>query len=546
MTENTPVELEVLEVELISINTGDARLPTVHIVLSEDSQIFKNDPSYEGVYIVDKVQFIEADEEMIVQFSSREVDGVLKSGDPTYSVALPLQYVQTSQMVSMWVAGPNFILSSGIEDNVNGEEIDISDDTMFISFPTLGTPEFIQIVAAITKATTGQTTVNIDTDVFNEVRSEAISLIMDLVNGDEAALLKVYSLINPLDQLLIDQKKSDFVLNKEQEKLVILRDLFINLQAETHPASISPAILEHENPEEFISDVEDFETMMKQNGFEDSFFHEINNVAKLTLDPNATGEEKIAFLSAPFTKENLPGKMGVLASKITLDLFFNRNWNAITSEESEEDVRSGDYLAAVALIVAARLSRMQQMYTDEGRAYSPVIILAKALSIPNEPIFWAMNEAVKLLASDKTIPFNELLECTVPDPEEPRSALQAPLGMILHQFGHMILKEEWAKEILSIALKEQPIIVSFLSDLYQDSEESHDKHNGDRPCIPAQAAINLFSIGFTIPDIIDQLGKSLLALAELNAFKHTNFQKGSIDWNDYTKSYLGTVIEGDD
>lgn len=553
MADKEIINLEVEEVSLINLNFNETRIPVVHIILSEDSPFFEVNAVNSNEYLISDISADSERNTLTIFFSINPES--LDEGDEldttVFALGLPLQYVQASHMIGMWLPAPSFLISTGFGE-LEPEEVNNVDINFFdaiIDFPELGTAEFLTLMSTLTKATTGKIAINIDVQSFNEVRSELIAIIMELLNGNQDALIRLYGYINPLNTLRDEQKNDNFVQSAEQEKLFIFRDLVQTLQRETHPAVLAPILKAAADPETFFSDIEEFESMMAKNGLNESFFGD-EQANTLNVNPNSTAEAKIAFMSTALDKNLLPGKLASLKDKINLDLVFSQNWNQVNLGEVEE--HNGEYIVSMVIVVASRLARLQQIDSESNKAFSPVIVLVKGLSIPNEQIFWAMIESIKLLATQRSIPFNELMEFTVPDINEPRTALQAPLGMLLHQFGHLIIREEWRKEIISLALKELPVIQSFIEDLFPEEfsdpkdttdYDPADEHKNNHPCIPAQAAMNLLSIGFGVLDIIDQLGKAMVSLAELNAFKHTDFSKGSIGWNDYTKDYLSKIIE---
>lgn len=551
MADKKVINLEVEEVSLINLNFNETRIPVVHIILSEDSPFFEVNAVKSNEYLISDIS-ADAEQNTLTIFFSINPESLDEGDEPdttVFTLELPLQYVQASHMIGMWLPAPSFLISTGFgelePEEINNVDLDFFD--AIIDFPELGTAEFLTLMSTLTKATTGKLAINVDVQSFNEVRSELIAIIMELLDGNQDALIRLYGYINPLNTLREEQKNGGFIPSAEQEKLFIFRDLVQTLQRETHPAVLAPILKSAADPETFSSDIEEFESMMAQNGLTEAFFGEEQaNTLNVTFD--STAEAKIAFMSTTLGRDQLPGRLALLKDKINLDLVFSRNWNQVNLGEQEEE-HNGEYIVSMVIVIASRLARLQQIDSESDKVFSPVIVLVKGLSIPNEQIFWAMIESIKLLATQRSIPFNELMEFTVPDINEPRTALQAPLGMLLHQFGHLIIREEWRKEIISLALKELPVIQFFIEDLFPDTfsdskdAADHDEHKNNHPCIPAQAAMNLLSIGFSVLDIIDQLGKAMVSLAELNAFKHTAFSKGSIGWNDYTKDYLSKIIE---
>jgi hypothetical protein len=562
LTDSTPIRLDAEEINLISLNHEGNKIPVVHIVMSEDSELIEASSANSGTYLVKDVKllsdgksieltFEEDSEEPEETYPEDGVEERLIENPQQYSLIIPLQYVQASQMIGMWLAAPSFVISTGF-GNLTIEEInelDIDYYDALIDFPAANSIAFMQFMSTLTKATTGKLLINIDVKFFNEIRSELISVVMDLVNGNPEGLIKVYAYINPLNELNAKQTEEGFEPTKEQEKLYLLRDFVRSLQQKTHPSALAPVFHESEDPAAFTEEIESFEAIMKSNGFtEDSFVSEEPSGSLDKVNYNSSPEQKIAFLSAPLTPDILPNKMTGLKDKIIMPALYETNWNNVDPEDAEK-ITDGDIVALTIILIATRLSRLEQLDDPDHRHLSPMLVLVEGLSNQNEQILWAISESIKLLAKDNALPFTDLFECTVPDINEPRTALQAPLGMLLHQFGHLVLKEEWSKDIIMIALKDYPVIMSFVEDLFPneyDSDDDEDEHNNSQPCIPAQAAINLLSIGFTVPDIISQLGQSMVSLAELNAFKHTNFSKGSSDWNEYTDDYLSKIVSEED
>lgn len=532
MTDQNIQDLTVSDVEIVNIVMDSTKTPVVHIVVEESSV---SDPDELTQYFISRIEPDKDTTGFVKLFFRKNIE----EEGTDFAVSIPLQYAQVSQIVGMLLPTPNFVMSSesDIAEPSDSGDYEITDFPAIISFALSSSPEFAQTTSMLSRLTTGKHTVQLDIDVFNEGRAEMISLIGDVVNGESEALEKLFAYIEPLNAMVADKEKDDFQPSDEQQKLIILEDLTVKLLNATNPIMISSSFKGAAPTEDFIEDIESFEGIMRGSGIDDSFFADVSN------DISATPESKIAHISKPLTKDNFPLKMERLVPSINLPEVYKTTWNSIEEPEQEEKL-TGEITVAGMIMVAARLGRIEEV-ADGNFELEPTMMLIKALSVPGEQIIWAMNETIKLLSKNQFRPFNDVFTLTVPDAEEPRSALQAPLGFVLHEFGHLVQGEGWRKDILALGLKDYPIIFSFVDEILS-SEGEHDHSEDDEEssmCVPARAAVNLLGLGFTIKDIVDQLGQAMMAMAELNAHKHTDYKKNSIDWDNYTKSYLASILE---
>jgi hypothetical protein len=459
----------------------------------------------------------------------------LEEKTKNYRLRIPFSWVRTASLLSSHSGFPMFMIAP--------EDVDYSSTTVYslMEFDAMVLPIGDEEVdntldSLISEHITGSPDLRLTFDEFNSARTEVMEIIIGLIHGDNKALLSAYSYVNSYNEFSHDSKKNGWQPKAEQKKLAYIKTQLLSLLSKTNPAAISSELMNSENIEEHVADISTFEELMRENGL-DRMFDEALPEAK---SPGGNSpQEQVAYLARPIT--TLPRSMASLEKKLKTLPAIDKPWQ--TSPETDL-ISTGDDLAAAFVVVATRLARLEELQLeDEGRIY-PMVVLGHGLAVQGEEGPWILRESMRLLAVDKTLPLTDFLMNGTGN-LNPQELTNTVLGFLFHRFGHKILEEKWERNIIKIALRNQPLMAEFVDEVYEQAAQERPGDLGDdeAPCSVIAASFNFFRLGFDKDSMVKELIGAMLSVADLNAHKETEFIKDSPDWQQYLEDYLVSLVE---
>jgi hypothetical protein len=491
-----------------------------------------------------------------------------------YSLIVNLADAHLAQMLCVGTNAPAFVITSDAELKERvGEPNRTSvweDFIAILEFPYPDTPEYFTATGALIQAVTGVLPINIHGSELDKLRADIMEQILRLAKGSPDSLVKSFGYINPLNRLLSSDSSKKPLPSKEETDLLFTYDTINKFYQIMPPNAIAAIIQDAPDTNEYLEDIDVVNEIFKESGLDTMF----NEVLAETEDPakdelnylrvpskGSSHEELIAYYSAPITPESIPFDMQGLLPLINMPLLYDYNWASGFVEITERSTNVGEIAVAKLITVAIRFSRLKEITKIVGSGLSPLGFLMQALMVNGESPMWSINESVMRLQEDmeENVLFNELLREGFPDVDEdrpfnPEEILRSgPTVVLFDRLGHMILNEEWDKDTLLISLKSKnlSILNNYINELYEVADqlsdfdyEDGDEHNG--PCPAMLATVNIFKERPDLDKVIKELGYAFIFLARLNAFKYTDHEENSDEWNEYIHRYLESVLKPGD
>jgi hypothetical protein len=501
-------------------------------------------------------------------------DDLEEPEEVVYSLIVNLADAHLAQMLCVGTNAPAFVVTSDAELKERvGEPNRTSvweDFIAILEFPYPDTPEYFTATGALIQAVTGVLPINIHGSELDKLRADIMEQILRLSKGSSDALVKSFSFINPLNRLLNGDSSKKELPSKEDTDLLFTYDSINKFYQIMPPNAIAAIIQDAPDTNEYLEDIDVVNEIFKESGLDAMF----NEVLAETEDPakdelnflripskGASQEELIAYYSAPITPESIPFDMQAIVPLLNMPLLYDYNWASGFVDITERSTNIGEIAVAKLITIAVRFSRLKEITKITSSSLSPVGFLMQALMMNGESPMWSVNESVIRLKEDieENVLFSEILREGFPDVDEdrpfnPEEILRSgPTVVLFDRLGHMILNEEWDKETLLVSLqsKNLDILQNYITELYdvaaqlEDFDyEDGDEHNG--PCPAMLATVNIFKERPDIDEVINQLGYAFIFLARLNAFKYTDYEENSVEWNDYIDRYLKSVLKPTD
>jgi len=585
--ESEPIQLDTLHTELISVLLGRGLISLPLIILADESPLFE-DAEY------DFASATEADNEQetkpfilqikkIEQYTNSLFNVTFESvasEDETvlsYAALIPRQFIQTGMMASMFLGGgrtPSILVVSESESEYifTGDDDDLTEIVPLhhvlvqIQFPSAIDDqnlyqELSRVISQASDELVGESEggqrfrsmpLNITSAMANEARADIIEIIMGLSRGEETALANLYKYIEPINQvnfnLLHENGKIEDVTD-EQRMAVVFGDFLQKLFVETEPVTLAQEFTDDNERAE----IEEFEELfdMRDRDLADAFDrmivdYEDETNSPLIVDINSSDAEKLDYFIRPSNYHPLKRGFAKLADKINLELLYSRDWNAFdgTFDDNEEALSKGELAATYGLIVTQRLMLLADIFEEQetdGINESNIVLssLIKNLSLNNESVSWVLGEGVKRVSQEKPLIYREFMSIVAHKENDISMIVNGPFGILTHDFGHTVMREEWSETSMIMAVEHLPEIKTFISALFAVLREREDETDEEsEQCPVIEALVNTLGYGVDFMALSTQLGDAIAVMAELNAMKHTEFTHNSEPWNAFIKKYL--------
>lgn len=512
---------------------------------------------------LDGEEYSDEDEEISVEVA--DLAQIIKEGalplpdeyENLYSITMSLAEAHLGQMICVGTNAPAFVITSEKQLAEHKEKTNVWEDFIaLLEFPYLDTVEYFDSTASLIQAVTGSYPLNLQGERINFLRSKLMNDVLRLSNGSQKALIEAFSMINPLKKILAKSKlDSNEKPSVEDVELFFLHDAIDKIYQKTSPHVVAALINEAPNIEAYVDDIDTVNEIFKNSGLEEIFDDVLESTRgdeiNFLMSPTskATKEELISFYSAPIAPFSFPEKMRSIVPKIHMPILYDNNWS-IGDQVEETKSNGGEAAVAKLITVAVRFSRLKTIVEATGSYLNPIGFLVQALNFPQEHTVWSFVESVALLAENDggDLLFQELLAASLPKIDiaevSPNDIIQTATAVLLHRFGHLVIEEDWNKEALTLSMNGKGILNQFLTDVFSSVAKMEDEGTQEEePCPIMLATLSVFAIRPDYKQLVKELGEALKLLAELNALKHTDYAKNSVEWNDFITDYLRGMLE---
>lgn len=550
MPEETELNIIYPEnIDQVSVLNDSVKAPLGRISLAEEStsDIFNNPKSTYGskdskvTYIVSDIVRSEEDSDC-VNIIVTDVD----FPDRVFYIEIPIQYANAAFLLSQMVKTPMFFIvpSDDMVASLGYGPYQKSEIHTIIEAPQRKTPEFNKITKLLfnlSKPTEEENrSVVISGEQIDTVRIELIDIILGLIDGKPESLMKAYSHSHALNRT--NEIDANEQVSEEDKYGIVMKDFLLKLEQETHPIYFTTLFRQGTAAFQYVSDIEKFETMLSDMGLTDEFVKELD--MQITIDKDTSEEDLIAYYSKPIALNYTPEKIKNILTDIDNQYLWNFNWNTALEEEVNfKEMNAGDFFIAMLIIIAIRLARLEEMYVAKEKSlFSPLALMITSLTSPGEDFMWIVRESVKLLTHDKQETLYELL--TIPNDVEGRSPYSGPLGIIMHGIAHAALDSGLNLDSLSLALKDMPNVVAFIS-LVMETYESLPEQ------IKEAGEVACFIKGLILPNMGDEpltkdeakeIIDAVMVMAEMNVMKNTEASMNSPQWYDALETFYRGIV----
>lgn len=474
-----------------------------------------------------------------------------------YSVTISLAEAHLGQMLCVSTNAPAFVLTSesGFDVISSNSDKNVWEDFLAIlEFPYPDTSEYFDATATLIQSVTGSFPLNLKIDDLNKLRGDLINKVVSLSAGRVEALVESFGYINKMNKAF-KHKNNNLKPTLEDSMQIVTMDAIDKLYDITNPGVIASLVKATPFTEQSIQEMETLDTLLTDSGLNESFadiLTEEYEKKPLQLSANPTTEELVAYYSAPATRSSFPNALQHLVDKIQMPLFFENNWVGGSVEIKETKTNIGEINVSKLIAVAVRYARLQEIVTHVNDKFVPVALLIRALNFPSETSSWAYLESIKVMGRTvNTIKndelFNELMLPGLPNGDNevelvPEQILTTPGASIMHKVAHFVLEDNWDRELL-ISKAGTNVLNDFINEVYLIAEEVEAAEDSpNRPCPVMKVVFTHFANQANAEQTVKELGQLILALAELNALKHTNHTQGSPEWFEYVENYYSALF----
>lgn len=518
-------------------------------------------------------------EEHLTDEANREIQKVLRiqalmntdlkevNDQQIYSITLSLEEAHLAKILSADnPQSPAFVILS--ENKFRSLKRKLVDDRPNIyslpvlEFPEPNTNEYYSVVSYLDQKLTGIFPFHLSLSLVNKVRGDLLSLIVNLANGSNAALVQTFKYLNAVtksDATLIKRMRGDYSINPTTE------DMEFSFLSETVDRTFKFLTLDNllplftSTPEqgiEYLENVQALNDLLESSGLHEEFEKILGerSFPELSIPPSreASLEEVSEYLEQRILPTTLPVPMMGLSDKMNFDLLYSHDWIKGVPETLPDNVSPGAVTVAKILTLAVRYSRLQTLVETAEAPINPIAILMRALSDQTEMSLWAPAEAIRLLPQqnqkDGLFLFTQVLTSGLIHPSFGEESmpleflLRSLITHVLHRVGHMIVNEKFEKGTIETLLPEYSYLLPFVDALYPEDTGS----SGQQTCIPLEATVSVLTqTDFSTQGnaLVEETGMLLVDIANIKAAEA--FPEGNEkdpDWKEFVETYLVNQI----
>lgn len=490
------------------------------------------------------------------------VSSMVKTNDDMnlYSVTISLAEAHLGQMLCVSTNAPAFVLTSdaGFDAISSTKEKNVWEDFLAIlEFPYPDTSEYFDSTATLIQSVTGSFPLNVNIEDINRLRAHLMDKVIGMSNGRVESLVETFGFINPMNKAFKNRNKNIKPTMEDSLQLVTM-DAVEKIYEVTTPAVIASLVKATPFTQQSIAEMETLDNLLASSGLNESFgdiLAEEYEKKPLKLSSSPTTEELIAYYSAPATKSSFPAALEGLVSRIQMPLFYAHNWVGGNVELEETKTNIGEINVSKIIAVAIRFARLKEIVEHVEDKFVPVALILRALNFPSETSTWAYLESIKIMSRNANKKksddlFTELMLPGLPNGDDeveivPEQILMTPGATIMHKVAHLILDDAWDKGIL-ISKANTSLLNDFIDEVYllaDEVEESENSASHNKPCPIMKSVFTYFASNQSSEETVKELGQVILALAELNVLKNTNYVQDSQEWVDYVENYYGILFK---
>ncbi len=432
-----------------------------------------------------------------------------------------------------------------------------------LEFPEPNTNEYYSVVSYLDQKLTGIFPFHLSLGLVNKVRGDLLSLIVNLANGSDTALIQTFKYLNAVtksDATLTKRMRGDYSINPTTE------DMEFSFLSETVDRTFKFLTLDNvlplftSTPEQgikYLENVQALNDLLEGSGLHEEFEKILGerNFPELSIPPSreASLEEVSEYLEQRILPTTLPVPMIDLAGKMNFDLLYAHDWIKGVPETLPDNISSGAVTVAKILALAVRYGRLQTLVETAEAPINPIAILMRALSDQSEMSIWAPAEAIRLLPQrnqkDGLFLFTQVLTSGLIHPSFGQESLpiefllRSLITHVLHRVGHMITNEQFEKGTIETLLPEYSYLLPFVDALYPEEENSS---SGQQTCIPLEATVNVLTqTDFSTQGraLVEETGMLLIDIANIKAAEA--FPEGNEKdpaWKEFVETYLVNQI----
>lgn len=467
--------------------------------------------------------------------------------DREFVFSIPFGWLQSAHMFSVHQNDSAMFLIRSEDDVFQAERVhDFASFGFTVAAPEEGSAVSDRLMNVFQEVLADRAIYNLSQKEYDTIRGDTLSLVLALARGDHEALNRVLSFAPRYDAARGKTQDKDYEPDLQEKQMLFTRLHIARLLHMSHPAQFAARGDSIEQLQKNRETISEFEQIMQQNDLGEAF-SELTDSYVQKPQQDADDDAKMTYFASSTT--HTPASMAPLVGEILRLRALERNWNADPVEvDVDEVLPDGDSLVSGFIVVALRIARLRELSQNPEETFHPSFLVQSALSMDGEPPFWVYQQIHRLLGAGDSYPFEDFLLSQLPR-ELPEGVplemlITTPPGNAFHNLGHLILKDELGRTGLRHAFADLPIISSFLEDLFeQAAQQAEQPEEEEHACPSVIATLNTLRLDFERAEIIAQLGRAYLALAELNALRDTEHLQDSAEWRDYLQEYLYRVSD---
>lgn len=510
-------------------------------------------------------------------------DGEMKDvDDARYEIIVDNRFILT--MFSLHLTGQPYLLlfDKNHKPSRKNDVINVNDLQVIIEFPDAESEIFREMIQTVSEVASlrGMQSVHSlapgdagENERSKQSRSELFLTLSQFIEGSEESLVKLKEISAKITdfekRIVIDEheyKEGDL----ETETLITIIERILFTSA---PKSLLPRPrMETQEMHRFREDFETFESIMGQFKDDEAFGEEVefltdemslNDKKSLEDETSDISSAAAAYVSSPIRVGSLPKQLFLFADQLDFGGLYTQNWSSVDSRESLIDEEGnmeyplGDSLVAALIAASIRVVRLAEI-----NKINSMVFLSKVLNnVAPDDNYWQLGAFSHSLAVGDTKLFKKMVSAGAPNVPLSGVLQTSYLGVSMFAFAIRVQEEKWNEDILSIALQDSPVILSFVEDARRNAVEVFerflesddvDKYSPNELNILRQKFFMesvfhaLGSLGekeLTIETISNQFTDAVLVLADMNTGKQTESAVGSTEWIDMKTKYLNGLLK---
>lgn len=414
-----------------------------------------------------------------------------------------------------------------------------------LHLPEPDTHEYYSVVSYITHKLTGVFPFHLSKSNSNHARGELLSLIVNIANGSQKAMVEVFKYLNKINKantVITRRANGDFTVTPTPE------DIELTFIAETVDRAyrfltlenILPLLVDNEQAGyDYLDTSKEINQMFKEAGLDDSLQEiwkednwNIKNVEDTNPVPNNNSDidEIAAYFNKEITPTTFPSPMDSLVKIINYPLLYDYDWAGGDLSNLPDNITLSAVTVAKILTLAVRYGRLLNLTLAASVPIGTTAILVLSLTNPEERTFWVPEEIIRILITggdEGKNTFVQVMSSGMKHPDmnqeslSPEMLLNSLLTHMMHRAGHMILDQGLTEDEVYNQGVDYVELIPFFTALFH--EDTVPELNPPM-CLPLKASVyGLSQLDFTVSgeNLVSEVGDLILQLGE-NFVKEQN------------------------